>query len=140
MALFLAGWHIEPMPLQWTIDVENRFMTAVATGDVTRAEVDGFLDAVMANKALGYRKLFDAGRADTSMDPGDLVALGTRMRSMHFEGAMGPLALVAPAGQGEPLERLFGMIAAADRPMRLFRKVGRARLWIEEQVSRAVPG
>jgi hypothetical protein len=140
VVLFVAGWHIQPMPLRWTIDVESRFMTAVATGDVTRAEVDGFLDAVMANKALGYRKLFDASRADTSMDPGDLVALGTRMRFMHFEGAMGPLALVVPTDRAEPLDRMFGMIAAADRPMRLFRNVDRAHLWIEEQVSPAAPG
>ncbi len=133
MAWRLAGWHIEPMPLEWTVDLENRAMTAVATGDVTRPEVEAFLDAIMANRALGFRKLFDAGHATTSMAPEDLLALGMRMRSMHFEGPMGPLGIVVPSARGEHIERMLGMIASADRPMRLFVDLTRARRWFADQ-------
>ena len=121
------------MPLEWTVDLENRAMTAVATSDVTRPEVEAFLDAIMANSALGFRKLFDASGATTSMAPEDLLALGLRMRSMHFEGPMGPLAIVVPPERGEQIERMFGMIAAADRPMRLFVDLTRARRWFADQ-------
>jgi hypothetical protein len=121
------------MPLEWTINLENRAMTAVATGDVTRAEVDAYLDAIMANAALGFCKLFDASQASTSMGADDLLALGMRMRSMHFEGPMGPLAIVVPPERGEHVERMFGMIAAADRPMRIFVDLTRARRWFLDQ-------
>jgi hypothetical protein len=123
------------MPVRWTIDVDKRFMDVVATGDVTRPEVEAFLDAVMANGALGFGKLFNAGRARTSMAPQELLALGMRMRSMHFEGPMGPLAVVVPPEKGEQLDRMLGMIAAADRPMRIFVDLRRARRWIADQVA-----
>jgi hypothetical protein len=108
-------------------------MTAVATGDVTRIEVDAYLDAIMANAALGFCKLFDASQAHTSMVADDLLALGMRMRSMHFEGPMGPLAMVVPPVRGEQIERMLGMIAAADRPMRIFVDLIRARRWFRDQ-------
>jgi hypothetical protein len=135
-----VDWHIDAMALHWTIDRQNRQMTALAAGEVTRAEVEGFLDAIMANQALGYRKLFDASGAGTSMVADDFIALGVRMRSMHFHGAMGPLAIVVPAERAEALDRMFGMIAAADRPMRMFRDVEQAQRWLEEQVGVAAPG
>jgi len=137
MARHGEGWHIGRMPLEWTVDLDNRAMTAVATGDVTRPEVEAFLDAIMANSALGFRKLFDASQATTSMAPEDLLALGMRMRSMHFEGPMGPLALVVPPARAEHIERMFGMIAAADRPMRIFIELTPARRWFRDQIPNA---
>jgi hypothetical protein len=121
------------MPLEWTVDLEDRTMLAVASGDVARPEVEAFLDAIMANSALGFRKLFDASQATTSMKPEDLLALGMRMRSMHFEGPMGPLAIVVPPARVEHIERMFGMIAAADRPMRIFVDLPPARRWFRDQ-------
>jgi hypothetical protein len=130
-----AGWHIASVPLTWTIDSDRRFMHAIATGEVTRPEAEAFLDAIVAHRAFGYRKLFDAGQADTRMGPDDLLALGMRMRSMHFEGTMGPLVMVIPPDKGDSLDRMVGMIAAADRPMRVFRDARKARRWIDEQIS-----
>ena len=134
MARPAACWHIRPMPLEWTVDPEKRAVTAIATGDVTRAEADAYLDAILANGAQGFRKLFDAGGAHTTMSAEDLLALGLRMRSMHFEGPMGPLAIVVPQNAGEHIERMLGMLAAADRPMRLFVDLTRARRWFADQV------
>ncbi len=48
---------------------------------------------------------------------------------------MGPLALVVPPDKGELLDHMVGMIAAADRPMRIFLEPVRARRWIDEQES-----
>ncbi len=49
---------------------------------------------------------------------------------------MGPLAMVIPPDKGNSLDRMVGMIAAADRPMRVFRDARKARRWIDEQISR----
>lgn len=109
-------------------------MLMVAEGDVTRAEVDHMLDAMQAGGALSYRRLFDGSQGDTSMGPEDLMALGVRMRSMHVQGGVGPLALVVPPDKEKLLERMFGMLAVADRPMRVFNDTDQARRWIQKQI------
>jgi hypothetical protein len=121
------------MPLQWTIDAQERFMSVLATGTVSRADVDGFIDAVMSNSALAYRKFFDASRAVSSMTAEETIGLGKRFRSVHTGAVVGPLALVMPRDRGDHLERMLGMIAVADRPMRVFTNREKARLWIEGQ-------
>ncbi len=107
----------------------------LGTGDVSRADIDGFLDAVVENAALGYAKLFDASQAMSSMTSDDMVDLGTRFRALHAGAAVGPLAVVMPPDRGKRLERLLGMIATADRPMRIFVDPTRARRWIAGQAA-----
>lgn len=118
------------MPLHWTIDPKQRLVTVVAEGEVKRAEVEAYLNAVDQAGANGYRKLFDGTRGDTSMGPEDVLALGVRMRAAHATGPMGPLAMVVPGDVAEPFGRMLGMLASAERPMRVFREVGPARKWI----------
>ena len=121
------------MPLHWTIDTEQRLMIAVAEGDVTRAEVEDYLDAIVSAGALTYHKVFDASKGDTSMNADDLLPLGVRVRSFHALGTMGALAIVVPPGRGKRLHRAFGMLAVADRPMRIFDEAAPAYRWIEQQ-------
>jgi hypothetical protein len=127
----------ERMPVQWTIASGERLISVLGTGDVSRADIDGFLDAVMENAALGYAKLFDASQAMSSMTPADMVDLGTRFRSLHAGAVVGPLAIVMPPDRGKRFERLLGMIATADRPMRIFVDRTRARRWIANQLRSA---
>lgn len=109
-------------------------MSVVAEGDVTRPEVDALLDAMQSDEVLTYRKLFDGANADTKMPPEDLIALGVRMRAMHAAGGMGPLAIVVPAHREKILERVFGMLAVPNRPMRVFNDPSRARRWLRKQI------
>jgi len=130
-SVFLAK-HIE-MTLHWTIDSDKRLITAVADGDVTRVEMEAFLQAMAAGGAMRYRKLFDGSRGETSMTPDDLLALGGLMRAHHRSGPMGPLAVVVPTDKMELVSRVVGMLAIADRPMPVFTKTRPASRWIEEQ-------
>jgi hypothetical protein len=59
-------------------------MTAVAAGDVTRAEVEAYLDDMDHLGAMSYRKLFEGLRAETKMSADDLLALGGRMRAYQL--------------------------------------------------------
>jgi len=118
------------MPLQWTIDPKQRLVTAVADGDVTRADFDAFLDAVKAANAYPYRKLFDGLRGETRMGPDELLALGARMRASHETGPIGPLAAVIPDEKADLVARVLGILATAKRPMRVFRQIAPARRWI----------
>ena len=119
------------MPLHWTIDSKERLVVAVAEGEVTRDEVQAYLDAVTGAKALAYRKLFDASRGETTMGPEEMMALGVMFRSFHARGEVGPLAIVVPDGKVELVSRVLGILAAAERPMRVFRESEPAQRWIE---------
>lgn len=124
------------MPVHWEIDQQQKLVTVVAEGDVTRAEVEAYLDAIGQGGLYGYNKLFDGTRAATRMTSEEILALGARMRALHAEGhPMGALAAVVPDLQVEAVSRVLGMLAAADRPMRVFHQVGPARKWI-----RSLPG
>lgn len=119
------------MPLHWEVDLQQKLVTVVAEGDVTRAEVEAYLDAIDAAGLYAFRKLFDARHGRTHMPREELLALGARMRATHAAGhAMGALAAVLPDGYEEAASRVLGMMAAAERPMRVFRQVGPARKWI----------
>lgn len=119
------------MALHWTIDSKERLVVAVAEGNLTREEIEGYVAAIAGANVLAYRKLFDGSRADTSMGPNDLMALGAVFRGLHAQGPVGPLAVVVPDDKVELVSRVLGILAAADRPMRVFREVAPARRWIE---------
>lgn len=121
------------MPLVWKIDAANKLVVAVANGDVTGPEMERYLDSIIENEALAYRKVFDAHGGDTSMTADDVLPLAVRMRSLHELGAMGPLAVVLPPGRGKRLHRALGMIATAKRPMRVFEDPVLAYRWLAKQ-------
>lgn len=118
------------MPLHWTIHSEFRFISVIARGEVVRPEVEELLDAMASARAMSYRKLFDALDGETDMGLHDLLGLGARMRAFHAQGPMGPLALVLPDDKADIILPLLGMLAAADRPMRIFNDHKKARRWL----------
>jgi hypothetical protein len=121
------------MSLHWNIIHDDRLMVVVADGPVARQEIDRMLDDMVAEGALGYRKLFDGSQGDTSMSPSEILDLGVRMRSLHQLGTMGPLAVIVPDDKWGIIARVLGMLAAARRPMRVFQNTGKARRWLERQ-------
>ena len=127
------------MALHWFIDSRARLIIVTAEGPVTRAEIDGLLDAVTGAKALGYRKLVDATDGKFALSALDMLAIGARVRSLHG-GSVGAAALVLPGGMprdGEPddaptlMARLVGILASAKRPLRLFKSVPSAKRWLD---------
>jgi hypothetical protein len=121
------------VPITWTIDHEARLLTAVAEGEITLGDLEGYLDAVVVAGSMPYRKLFDGTRADSGMTDEEMMALGARIRAYHGMGTMGALAIVAASENTYGLARLFGALAAADRPIKIFRDLKTARRWIEVQ-------
>lgn len=120
------------MPLHWTVNSKERLVIAIAEGDVTRADVDDYITAMNGAGTLGYRKLFDASRGDTEMTSEDMLAIGVRLRERHATGGkQGALAVVVPPGKAALVSRVLGILAIADRPMRVFSESEPARRWIE---------
>jgi hypothetical protein len=127
------------MPLVWKIDPANSLVVAVANGDVTRLEVDRYLDALVENDALTYRKVFDVHKGITAMTADDVLPLAVRIRSLHELGPMGPLAVILPASGKGRLHRALGLVAMAKRPMRVFEDPLSGYRWIAKQDLPGVP-
>ncbi len=122
------------MPLYWTIDSKAELVIVTAEGEVTRADADAYLDAIEGGGAIAYRKLVDGSAGRLSMDQEDLMALGARIRSYHHL-PVGALAIVMSDDKREAVGRILGILASADRPMRLFASAAPARRWLEGLVS-----
>ena len=66
------------MPIEYTIDHEKRFVHARVLGVIVLKDIEDFADAVVAQDALTYRKLFDASKGDGTYDEQDVMTLAAR--------------------------------------------------------------
>lgn len=121
------------MPIHWKIDSRERLITVVAEGDVTRADADAFLDVLESAGLVSYRKLFDGMQGETRMTSEDFMAIGARIRAGHHGGPVGALAVALTREKGELVSRILGIMASANRPMRVFDNADDARRWITHQ-------
>lgn len=119
------------MPLHWIVDSKERLVIAIAEGHVTRQDVEDYIRVMNGAGTLPYRKLFDGSRGETDMTPEDMLAIGARLRERHAGAALGPLAIVIPPDKADLVSRVLGILASADRPMRVFSDVEPARRWID---------
>ena len=118
------------VPVHWRIDSRSRLVLVTAEGEVTRAEMEEYLEVVTGAGANGYAKIFDGRSGKGGMDVADMMALGARFRAMHSE-PHGPLAIVLPPVHRDRLEPVLGVLAAAERPIRFFTSLRTAMGWIK---------
>ena len=118
------------MSLQWTLDPDFELVTVTADGPVTRGDIEAYLEAVDRGNAVTWRKLIDGRRGTLDMSHDDLMAVGVRLRAYH-ENVVGPLAIVLARDSADEVARILGIMATADRPMRLFTGVRAAERWLE---------
>jgi hypothetical protein len=118
------------MPLYWMIDSRQQLVVVTAEGDVTRADADDYLDAIEGGGAVAYRKLYDGRAGNFMMNHDEMMAVAVRFRSYHHR-PVGALAIVLPQDKAEPVARVLGILASAERPLRLFTSLAPARRWID---------
>jgi hypothetical protein len=121
------------MAFDWHIDSETRRVSITAEGDFTRADVEAYIKAVEACGAVGWSKLLDGRFSRASMSQEDMLAIGALFRGFHVRGPVGPLAVVVSGAQLDHVSRLLGILATADRPMRVFNDLDAARRWLDRQ-------
>ncbi|MGD9882876.1 MAG: hypothetical protein AB7F22_15380 [Reyranella sp.] len=118
------------MTLRWRINHDRQRVLVIAEGDVTRADIDAYLDAVASEGALAYPKVFDGSAGDTSMDAHELLGIAVRIRSYH-DRPVGPLAIVLREDKSHLVLRVLGALAAARRPLKIFSSLKPAERWID---------
>ena len=124
------------MSLHYFIDSKRRMVVVTAEGDIARADVDAYLEAVVGAGALGYRKLFDWRAGVPAMDFPELMSVVAAARSYH-DRPHGALAIVLSEEQRRSVElaRVLGILLSAQRPMRVFSSVLTATRWLETHPS-----
>ncbi|HZP98946.1 MAG TPA: hypothetical protein VFB13_05365 [Reyranella sp.] len=121
------------MPVNWTISHPTRLVLAVARDSVGLVDMQEYLDAVVVDGAMPYRKIFDLTHGTLDLDDKEMMILGARIRAYARTSKMGPLAIVASSPAAYERARMYMTLAGADRPMQLFSELHLARKWLDGQ-------
>ena len=121
------------MGLAWTIDPQRALVSVRADGDIERPQIAALFDDIHARDAHRFRRLVDATRADPTLPLGDAYVMAAEIRERHRATGIppGPLAVAVEPDLLERYRPLLGMIAATDRPFRLFTDIDSAAAWLE---------
>lgn len=121
------------MPIEYTIDHDEKFIHARVLGTIELKELEDFMDAVVAGNALAYRKLFDGTKGDGTYTDGDVMTLAARAAAYATLAKRGPLALVPKPGPGAELAQRYVNVGKFSGEARIFDTVDDAREWLQTQ-------
>ena len=122
------------MPVRFNIDHAKRYVEAHAEGETGLEDFEQFLDAIVMQGALSYRKLVDSRRAIGRLSDQDIMMLGARMSA--YTGNLeprGPIAFIVATPSPSNLPTRVVNLARADRPAKVFLDEDEARTWLAAQ-------
>jgi hypothetical protein len=128
------------MPIRYTIDHNDRFVDARADGLVTLRDIEDFSDAVVAQGALTYRKLFDASTAEGTYNDDDVMTLAARATAYAELAKRGPLALVPRRNMPPDLAKRYINLGRFTGQAKIFSTAAEARRWLEAQPPEEAAG
>jgi len=118
------------MPIMWGVNHSARLVSAKATGELNRMDIETYLDGLMAAATLSYRKVLDMAESRLALSGDDMVALGARIRTHESAAPMGSVAVIAASDEVYNQFRLFESIVHAQRQLRVFRDAEMAYAWL----------
>ena len=122
------------MPIHYQINHDKRYVEAQAEGETGLEDFEKFLDDIVVQGALPYRKLIDSRRAVGTLNDHDIMMLGARMSAYSSAlGRRGAIAFVVARPAPRSIPTRVVNLAPAERPARVFRSVDEARKWLAEQ-------
>src|SRR5258708_38259910 len=123
------------MPIYVTVYHFDKTIIGKTEGEVTLADIEGYLDDIVKAKAVPYRKIFDATGGTSMLTPEDTETLRAKLKAFtEKRDNVGPFAVVAGGNREGRLVNICQTIATADRPMRVFADIHSARRWLEEKL------
>jgi hypothetical protein len=120
------------MPLSVSVDHQSRLVRVHAEGDVGLKDVEGFLDTLVVDNAMAYRKFIDSRNAEARYVAADLVQLAARLKLYGHVDRRGAVAMVVHPQHRDLLEQLL-QLGRPQRPARTFSDPDTAALWLDEQ-------
>lgn len=121
------------MPIEYTIDHEKRFVHARVLGIISLKDIEDFTDAVVAQNALTYRKLFDASKGDGTYTEQDVMTLAARAAAYASLAKRGPLALIPRPGHNADLARRYVNLGKFTGQAQIFDSAEDGLKWLETQ-------
>ncbi len=121
------------MPIEYTIDHEKRFVHARVLGVIAIKDIEDFTDAVVAQNALTYRKLFDASKGDGTYTEQDVMTLAARAAAYASLAKRGPLALIPRPGHNADLARRYVNLGKFTGQAQIFDSAEDGLKWLETQ-------
>lgn len=118
------------MPIMWGVNHAARLVSAKATGELSRTEIEDYIDGLMAAATLSYRKVLDMAESRLALSGDDMACLGELIRGHESVGPMGSVAVIAGSDEVYDQFRLFESIIHAQRPLRVFRDAEMAYAWL----------
>ena len=126
------------MPIAWGVDHAARLVSARATGELSRADIEAYIDGLVAAATLSYRKVLDMAECRLAVSSDDMAALGARVRGRESKGPMGSVAVIAGSDDVYDRIRLFESVVDADRPLKIFRDAEMAYAWLNVGLPKGV--
>ena len=120
------------MPLHWTISHPSRLVLAFAKGIVQPAEVHRYFEAITAESARPYRKMFNVTHMQGGFSDSALAGFAATVTANATAGPIGPIAIVARSTIGQQQAEIFARTATANRPIKIFVEEHQARKWLDE--------
>jgi len=118
------------MPIRYTIDHAARFVHARVEGVINLKDVEAFLDDIVVQDALTYRKLFDGSEGDGTYTDDDVMALAARASAYATLARRGPLALVPRKNVPADLAQRFINLGKFDGQAKIFASANEALEWL----------
>ena len=123
------------MPIYVTVYHLDKMIIGKTEGDVTLADIEGYLDDVVKARAVPYRKIFDASSGTSVLSPEDVVTLRNKLAEFtQKRDNVGPFAVVTGGNRQGRMADICQTITTANRPMRIFADIQAARQWLEERL------
>lgn len=118
------------MPIVWGVNHAARLVSAKATGELGRTDIEDYLDGLVAAATLSYRKVLDMAGSRLALKDEDMSAIGARIRGHEAMGPMGSVAVIAGSEEVYDQIRQFESVVDADRPLKIFRDAEMAYAWL----------
>lgn len=127
------------VPISFTIDHAERLVHARTHDVVTLKDWEDYLDQVVVQGAMPYRKLYDNRQGTFVYNDGDEIRVAARVSAYaHFE-PRGPVAVIAVSDESVAIARRVMNLGNATRPTKLFHSEPAARKWLFEQPLPEIP-
>jgi hypothetical protein len=118
------------MPIIWGVNHAARLVSAKATGELSRADFEDYLDGLVAAATLSFRKVLTMSDSRLALSSEDMAALGARIRGHESRGPMGSVAMIVGSDELYDQIRLFESVVGADRQLKIFRDAEMAYAWL----------
>jgi len=121
------------MPINWTISHPQRVVEVDVEGEISLAEVEHYLDALVVADAMPYAKLVDCRKMTAHWNDDEVMLLGARIRAYASAMKGGPVVFVVGTPEIRDYARRYINLTPGERVVKIESSPEAARIWLQAQ-------